>query len=214
MKQKTLAFISAPLVAALVLTGCSPANEQPSTAPQSTSSEAASSVDSVDSVDGASDQSTSTIASDEPEVMLGTANVAPTSDTTPELAELVIKDVRVGSHEGFDRVVFEFDGTGTPGYHAGYTDEPRQQASGMPLEVTGDAYLELMIHGTPMGMGDLESPLIQMGPMDLQAGNVQGVTHGGVFEADTQYVIGVDKQRPYSVTVLENPTRVVVDVEK
>ena len=50
--------------------------------------------------------------------------------------------------------------------------------------------------------------------MDLASGNIQGVTHGGVFEADTQYIVGLDKQRPFNLYVLENPARVVVDFQK
>ena len=57
--------------------------------------------------------------------------------------------------------------------------------------------------------------LIGVGPLaGVSAGNVSQVVHGGVFEADTQYVIGVDQARPYTVTVLENPTRVVVDFQR
>ncbi|AWB84212.1 hypothetical protein C3E79_06740 [Corynebacterium liangguodongii] len=128
--------------------------------------------------------------------------------------QLSIADVRVGEHEGFDRVVFEFSGEGAPGYVAGYTPKPLQQASGYPIEVAGGAYLEVLIQGTPMSMINPNDELVKAGPMKRAAGNVQGITHGGVFEADTQYFIGLDKQRPYSLYVLENPTRVVVDVAK
>ncbi|WP_157672437.1 AMIN-like domain-containing (lipo)protein [Corynebacterium mycetoides] len=129
-------------------------------------------------------------------------------------SELTIADVRVGSHEGFDRAVFEFTGSGTPGYVAGYNPEPLQQASGYPIDVRGDAYLELMIQGTPMGLISPDDSLVEVGPMPIAAGNIQGVTHGGVFEADSQYFIGLDEQRPYNVYVLENPTRLVVDIQK
>lgn len=133
----------------------------------------------------------------------------------PQGAELVIQDVRAGTHDGHDRVVFEFSGTGRPGYVAGYTPEPRQQASGNPLDVNGNAYFELMIQGTPMDQMSPREDLIGVGPVaGVSAGNVSQVVHGGVFEADTQYVIGVDQARPYTVTVLENPTRVVVDFQR
>lgn len=128
--------------------------------------------------------------------------------------DLVISDVRVGAHEGFDRVVFEFAGTGTPGYAAGYVPEPLQQASGYPIDVNGTAYLEVMIEGTPMGRINPDGALVQTGPMSKAAGTIQGLTHGGVFEATTQYFVGLDEQRPYNLYVLENPTRVVVDIQK
>lgn len=127
---------------------------------------------------------------------------------------LTIADVRAGSHDGYDRVVFEFTGTGSPGFLTRYTGEPLQQASGLPMDVAGNAYLDVMIQGTPMGSMPAREDLIKAGPMDVGTGNVKGVTHGGVFEADTQYVIGLDKQRPYNVYALDNPVRLVVDIQQ
>lgn len=129
-------------------------------------------------------------------------------------AELTIQDVRAGSHDGFDRVVFEFSGTGRPWFNAGYNPEPRQQASGYPLDVPGSAFLEINIHGTPMMLKSQREDLLGVGPVGVGAGSVVDVVHGGVFEADTQYVIGLDRQRPYQVYTLENPTRVVVEFQQ
>ncbi|QYH19586.1 hypothetical protein JKI95_11310 [Corynebacterium aquatimens] len=136
--------------------------------------------------------------------------------------ELVIQDVRAGTHDGYDRVVFEYSGPGKPGFIAGYNPDPRQQTSGYPLEgLKGNAFLEVMIQGTPMMMMSQREDLLGVGPVRVApgggfvgAGSVQGVVHGGVFEADTQYVIGLDKVRPYNIYVLENPTRVVVDFQQ
>ena len=65
----------------------------------------------------------------------------------PGNRELQIEDVRAGSHEDVDRVVVELSGAGTPNVLAGYTADPRQQASGMPLVPAGNAYFELIIQG-------------------------------------------------------------------
>lgn len=129
-------------------------------------------------------------------------------------AELVIADVRAAAHDGFDRVVFEYSGAGAPGFIADYTAQPLQQASGYPIEVAGTAYLEVMIQGTPMGMLSPREELNSAGPMNIAAESVQGVTHGGVFEADTQYFIGLDQQRPFHAYTLADPPRVVVDIQK
>ncbi|WP_257161270.1 AMIN-like domain-containing (lipo)protein [Corynebacterium cystitidis] len=201
MKHKTLALISLPLVTGVVLAGCSSSDDSPATNPHPAST----------TLKEAEEPTATETTDPNGEVMLGAASTKPSSFMSPNPGKLVITDVRVGEHNGFDRAVFEFTGTGTPGFHAGYTDQPLQQASGLPIEVAGNTAFEIMIHGTPMHLGDWDSPLIQTGPMDLQAGHIKGITHGGVFEADTQYFVGLDKQRPYSVTLLENPTRVVVD---
>lgn len=129
--------------------------------------------------------------------------------------ELVIQDVRAGSHDGFDRVVFEYAGPGLPGYIAGYNPDPRQQASGYPLEgLTGGAFLELMIQGTPMMLMPPREELLRSGPVGVAAGNIQSVVNGGVFEADSQYVIGLDRQRPFNIYTLENPPRLVIDFQQ
>ena len=128
--------------------------------------------------------------------------------------ELVIQDVRAGTHAEVDRVVFEYSGTGLPGVIAAYNPDPRQQASGLPMEVPGNAFLEIMIQGTPMAMMSPREDLLAGGPVGVGAGHVVNVVHGGVFEADTQYVIGLDQQLPFHVYVLESPTRVVVDFQR
>ncbi len=133
---------------------------------------------------------------------------------TGQRAELVIQDVRAGTHEGYDRVVFEFAGTGTPGYLTGYTAEPLQQASGLPVEVPGNASLEVIIQGVPMGMMPPNEQLLKPGPQGASAGNVVEVIHGATFEADAQYFIGLDSKRPYNVFVLQDPPRLVVDVQR
>ena len=56
-------------------------------------------------------------------------------------------DIRVGRHDGFDRVVIEVGGTGIPGWDARYVDDPRSQGSGDPVEVDGAAVLQVGVTG-------------------------------------------------------------------
>lgn len=132
----------------------------------------------------------------------------------PGHPELQIEDVRVGSHEGVDRVVVELSGTGTPNVLAGYTPDPRQQASGLPLVPAGNAYFELIIQGVPWTMGLSEADLAKADSAGVAAGGIQEIADGGIFEADAQYIVGLNAQRPYNLYLLENPTRVVVDFQK
>ncbi|WP_237559163.1 AMIN domain-containing protein [Corynebacterium renale] len=41
---------------------------------------------------------------------------------------------------------------------------------------------------------------------------VTEVVEAGTFEARTQYVIGLKSEAPYSVQVLQDPTRLVIDI--
>ena len=43
-------------------------------------------------------------------------------------------------------------------------------------------------------------------------GNVVDVISAGTYEGRSQIVVGLRSELPYSVQILENPTRVVVDI--
>ena len=127
-------------------------------------------------------------------------------------AQLVPIAMRVGSHAGYDRVVIELQGEGTPGWSVDYTDHPAQQASGTAVDYVGDSALMVTIQGVllPFEMGitnpDL-SPVTGDGPV------VKQVQSLGSFEGSAQFVIGVAGDKPpYSVEVLDNPKRLVIDV--
>ncbi|MDO5453750.1 MAG: hypothetical protein Q4F37_02030 [Corynebacterium sp.] len=128
--------------------------------------------------------------------------------------DLEVTNVRVGAHDGFDRVVFEFSGEGQPGWYVTSTAEPRQQGSGHLIDYAGSHALNVMINGTPypFDLGIPEDEWPQTGPVAGAADTVQGVSFHGIFEATSQYVIGLDGPSAFSVTLLEEPTRVVVDV--
>lgn len=127
-------------------------------------------------------------------------------------SQLVVTGVRLGTHEGFDRVVFDLTGDGAPGWFIDYNDRPVQQGSGFPIEFPGDSALEVNIDGTtyPFTLG-IDPPQIgtTVGPGPI----VAGVTSSGSFEGRTQFVIGVNGgKHPYSVQTLDNPSRLVIDI--
>ncbi|WP_306515548.1 hypothetical protein [Corynebacterium sp.] len=147
--------------------------------------------------------------------MMGTPSLEGRQDIPDDYGDLAPTDVRVGTHQGFDRVVFEFEGTGKPGWFTRYTDSPAQPGSGFPVEFAGDTALSVAIEGTPPPI----DPAKQAQWIDLDAhfpgaGVVTEVKLAGAFEGQSVFIIGLDKQRPYSITRLENPTRVVVDIQK
>lgn len=144
------------------------------------------------------------------------ADAGPKVGDAADLAENrhVVTAIRVGEHQGKDRIVFELGGDGTPGYTVDYVDAPAQQGSGNPVEVAGDSFLQVMIgNQTLPGDGLTEVPV---GTVSAdEASGVAGVAFAGQFEAQAQAVIGLKGTgRAFTAFVLQNPTRVVVDVEK
>ena len=96
-------------------------------------------------------------------------------------ARPLLEAVRVGRHETFDRVVFEFS-EGTPEFYAQYTQGLRQGGSGRSVEVAGDHVLLLVFRGqTP------ESHLEVTGTTAV----IREVVTASVFEGDMRIGIGL-----------------------
>ncbi|GAB3942241.1 AMIN-like domain-containing (lipo)protein [Corynebacterium tapiri] len=124
-------------------------------------------------------------------------------------SSLVVTGVRVGSHAGFDRVVFDLSGTGSPGWFVDYTDNPSQLGSGRTIDVQGSTALNVNIDGT------VSAHQAGVAPAQLDhtegIGNVVEVVSAGTFEGRSQFVIGLTTSMPYSVEVLQEPLRLVID---
>jgi hypothetical protein len=159
---------------------------------------------------GASTVTATATAAERP---LGQPDLLPKAQETQWSEDFIILDnIRAGSHQGFDRVVFEMTDGADPGWQIDYVDEPLQQASGNPVDVAGDAFLHVMITNTtyPFELG-IEDPL-EPGTYP-GAGRVSEIAYTSIFEGYTEAYIGLDEELPYSVTLLHNPTRVVIDFE-
>lgn len=127
--------------------------------------------------------------------------------------DLVLTDVRTGRHEGFDRIVLEFSGSGEPGWQVGWVDRAVADGSGEAVPLDGDAVLAVVARGTTYpaeGAEQYDGPRT----LDVEGGaGVRQVAVVGTFEGDTQVFAGVDGgQRPVRVLKLADPARLVVDV--
>lgn len=178
-------------VAALVLGGCSGgSDDEPPIA--STPTQTATSSPALDG------------AAADPVVVKGTI-----SETA------LLTDVRAATHEGFDRVVFEFR-NGVPGYDVRYVVPPaRADGSGNEVAVAGSALL--LVRMEPALDADLtqeSAPTTYTGPTRFSPATdavVELVRTGG-FEAVLTWAVGVNGKQPFLVTRLENPARLVIDI--
>ena len=109
--------------------------------------------------------------------------------------DLVLTDVRVGEHEGFDRIVLEFTGTGVPGWSVGWVDRARLDGSGEAVDLDGDAVLDIYASGTTWPAdGYYDGP----SGSSPDGGEVDDVYVGGTFEGYTQVLAGIDGDPPRS----------------
>lgn len=136
--------------------------------------------------------------------------------------------VRVGTHEGYDRVTFEFKApAGRPGgqpatlpnFEIKDARPPlTQDPSGKPLTVQGAAFLQVVLHGsTSTYTFDASGRQVPLGitvPDRVPAGFdvVREVVEQGDFEAVESWVLGLSRSSCLRVFDLQDPVRLVVDV--
>ncbi len=168
----------------------------------------------------------------------GTSTEAETSivntATVPEPAPLVcqpqtgggegvftnLTDVRVGAHNGYDRIVFEFHAPKpNPGGKAGiplyeirqakppFTEDP----SDKPLDVFGDTFVRIVMHGAT-GY-DFDGNPTYRGSKTLTPGfgTLAQAVEGGDFEATMTWILGLSRPTCWTVQELHDPDRLVID---
>ncbi|MBF6355394.1 hypothetical protein IU449_12710 [Nocardia higoensis] len=199
MRNKTavLVTVAAATLACGVLAGCNDA--RPDAEPRTSAASATS--------------ATAAVPAPLREAPVPTDAAPKRADASPD-ARLTVAGVRIGSHEGFDRVVYDLGGSGTPGWVVEYTDRAVQDGSGRELDVAGDSVLEVRITGSAYPFDSGVSPYSGPDPVtDPAVPGIVGVSSPLVFEGISQSFIGVTGERPaFSVTALSNPTRLVIDI--
>ncbi len=129
------------------------------------------------------------------------------------LSGLVGADVRTGTRVCSERFVLELQGTGTfPGWHVRYepaplTDDPR----GEPVDVAGAAFIVVTVESWMTNMeGDGYHGPTRITPTDVA--HIKELVMLGNYESVTTWAIGVDQQRSFEVTTLDDPPRLVIDI--
>ena len=126
--------------------------------------------------------------------------------------DLLPVEVRTGDHEGTTRVVIEFEGSEAPGWAAGYVKEATTQGKGDPIDVGGSSVLAVTIRG--LGYPEpADAERMVSGAVAPSSDGVNGLYFDPVYEGQALLYIGLDTERPYAVSTLTDPVRVVVDIQ-
>jgi hypothetical protein len=142
------------------------------------------------------------------------------SNPDPSVSTYILTDVRVGAHPesgGWDRIVFEFeDVQGFPGAHPGgiieYMREVSECGSGEAVDVGGEAILRVRFDATQAHN--------EAGQLTIDALQVDGPGNSIVealrfcdFEGVVEWAVGTSGEENFKVALLEDPSRVVIDVK-
>ncbi|EME21432.1 AMIN-like domain-containing (lipo)protein [Rhodococcus triatomae] len=137
----------------------------------------------------------------------------PVAEASPG-ASLTVTDVFVERNGGFDRVVYVFAGSGTPGWRVRYVDTAVQDGSGDVFDVPGSSILEVALTGTRLPFETGVTPYAGPNPL-AGSGAVTQVRMATVFEGVTQSFVGLESAAvPVTVSSATDPARVFVDVQR
>ena len=157
--------------------------------------------------------SASESASAEPSADLPGFACSPSTGLAATTPRATITDVRIGTHDGYDRVVFEFD-SGIPTVTVAAALPPfYEDASGLPVVVIGSAFLRVTMTGASAVNPD--GVVVYDGPNSFTPGfpRLAHLVRGGDFEAVSTWYIGLNGGACLRVFALESPSRLVIDIE-
>lgn len=130
-------------------------------------------------------------------------------------ADLELVDVRVGTHDGFDRVVFVLSGEGQVGWFTSLDDRAIEDGSGQEVDVDGGEVLAVALNAMAFPP-DLPGPTTHWNgvriPAPAGAGVLTEVVGSIWFEGQQQVFIGLDEAVAYRVERLDDPQRLVIDL--
>lgn len=200
------------VVAAAILGGCasasspsaSTASREPTASARPTATEPTASLTA----------SPSESASAEPSADLPGFACSPITGLAATTPRATITDVRIGTHDGYDRVVFEFD-SGIPTVTVAAALPPfSEDGSGLPVVVSGTAFLRVTMTGASAATPD--GAVAYDGPYSFTPGfpRLAHLVRGGDFEAVSTWYIGLNAGACLRVLALDNPSRLVIDVEQ
>ncbi len=127
-----------------------------------------------------------------------------------------VSDVAVGTHDGYDRVVFHFAGSAVPELELEQVSPPfTQDPSDRPLAVSGNVFVRLVLrNASGEGYASSDGMPTYSGPSAFSPGypRLTSLVRAGDFEGTVTWIAGLADPACYHVSTLANPTRLVLDL--
>jgi hypothetical protein len=122
--------------------------------------------------------------------------------------------MRVGKHDGFDRVVFEMNGT-LPKWYVTYEKPPFETYGDQYIKLRGKAFIHVSLYMVGYSDEDRKAnEKLERRQNKMNWPMIREVKTSSFFEGEIEYLIGLKKRTPFRVLALSNPTRLVVDFKQ
>lgn len=131
--------------------------------------------------------------------------------------QALLVDVRVGAHDGYDRVVLEFASRQAPTRESStYEIAPAtapftQDASGLPVSISGNPVLSLVLRGATSATLDGRSAYEGSRDFVTRFRALNEFKSRGDFEAVSSWLAGLNGTACVKAQILTSPTRLVLD---
>ena len=126
---------------------------------------------------------------------------------------LGVTHVDTGVHDDADRVTFTLEGDDAlAGWNVRYVDDAVAHGSGQPVEVEGDAILQVTLTGMALPP-DLEEDLWDDERIAVDGNGIVEIVDLSVYEGQQQIFIGTTGINGFSVDRSSDPQRIYIDVD-
>ena len=204
------AFGALGLIATVALAACTAGGASPG--PSTSAIHSASAEPSISASQLASAEPSAT--SSEPTESLPPFACTPSLSVPSTTDRAQITDVRIGTHDRYDRVVFEFAAGIPNAVIEGVLPPFYADPSDLELPVAGTAFLRVTMHGASRVSPD--GVVTYSGSTNFEPGfdRLVQLIEGGDFEAVSTWYLGLDGAGCYRVLTLADPSRLVIDIEQ
>ena len=130
------------------------------------------------------------------------------------IAIVTLREVRAADQSTFDRVVFEFkEAQAVPGYRVEYASTPIKDEADRVVKLFGKAVLRIDLSPALAHSLDTGAPSLGEREKRLNLKTVIEFKQVEDFEGVVTYGLGLSRKKPFRVTEMLNPTRLVIDIK-
>lgn len=184
-------------------------------APRATPTQAASQTNAPGNTPSASTTPVTTEPSATPGAFSGSTDPV-SKDAPANITAGLLKNVRAAAHEGYDRIVFEFDGNQVPGYAVEYRDTATACGSGKDLTdfIGGGEAPEaiLAVNLRPANAHDQNGNVTAARDVPARLATIERAFSTCDFEGVVEYALALSGEKPFRVSTLQDPPRLVIDI--